>query len=414
MGCSNSNILNKLNPFASFRKQPSLQHLAEPYEIRQEKFHGLKKILDLISSESLMQLANKLLTAKKDLIKSNLDRIWEKNAAKLEENLITPKMFESSFYILLGESLISNHFLIENKNLASYLNNFLSSKNFLSAEELDTLTQILSDPNLELISHESIMHIDLSLINNNNSSNNNNINISNGLNNNSIKLEDAKIIKKAVDKLRYDEANFPSAVFLHINFDILTSKSDLLTDFLEVISRNNKLTFFAVILNPLALSKENNKKYLFTMNPFMYMNLFKIFEAVKNNKSIKHLVFTANIQSKIILAPEISNLILKKIAEDNLFGIYIGKILLTETFLKDFFSQLGNLNKLKYFCFDISGFNQRLSSHLNTVIGTNRSLEIIGFLGFKFNEEDFKALKNCLKRNFNIRLVLNKERFELF
>lgn len=394
MGCSNSNILRKFNPFSNFNSQINIKILAEPYEIRQEKFLELKKITELIMSESLLQLVSKLLTAKENIIKSNLERIWEKNLAKFEENKITQKMFENSFYILLGESLINKYFLIENKNIASYLNNFLSSKNSLSKSELETLTLALSDPSLELISHDCIMHVDLSFSGTE-----------------SFKIEDLRILKNVVDKLRYDEANFPSALFLHVNFETLTN-SELLLDFIEAITKNTKLSFFAIVLNPLAVSKENNKKYLYSMNPFMYRSLFKVFEAVKSNKSIRHLVFTSSIESKIILAPEISNLILRKIAEDNLYGFYLGKILLTESFLKEVFSALANLNKLKYFCLDISGFNNRLSAHLNSVIARNRSLEIIGFLGFKYNEDNLKSFKNELKRNFNLKLVLNKERIE--
>jgi len=398
MGCSNSNILQKLNPFASFTSKASIKPVEDAYEARQEKFLELKKITELIISESVLQLASKLLTAKEDLIKSNLERIWEKNSTKFQENKITQKMFESSFYILLGESLINKHFLIENNNLASYLNNFLSSKKIISKSELETLSLTLSDPSLELISHSSIMHVYLSP----------------DAADSCIKVED-KILKSAMDKLRYDEAHFPSALFLHVNFEALTSNA-LMLDFLEAISKNSKLSFFAIVLNPLAVGgkdgNNSNKKYLYSMNPFMYKNLFKVFEAVKSNKSIKHFVFTASIESKIILAPEISNLILRKITEDNLFGFYLGKVLLTESFLKEVFSAIANLNKLKYFCIDVSGLNNRLCSHLNSVIGSNRSLELVGFLGFKYNEDNFKNFKNEMKRNFNLKLVLNKEKIE--
>jgi hypothetical protein len=221
---------------------------------------------------------------------------------------------------------------------------------------------------------------------------------------------DSKIIKHAVDKLRYDDSSFPTAIFLHLNFESLNN--DLLIDFAEAILYNTKLSFLAIILDPLTINKLNKKKYLYSMNPFMFKNLYKIFEAAKNNRNIKHLIFTSTLESKIILAPEISNIIVKKLVEDNLLSFHIGKILLTENFLKEVFSTLGTLKKLKYISFELGGLNNRLLDHLKSCIGKNRSLEIIGFSGFKISEEDMILLKSLMKKNINLKMLLNKEKIE--
>ena len=78
------------------------------------------------------------------------------------------------------------------------------------------------------------------------------------------------------------------------------------------------------------------------------------------------------------------------------------------------FSNFGNLTKLKYFCLDITGFNNRLAMHLKNCLGKNRTIELIGLLGFKYNEEELKNLKDEMKRNFYLKMILNKERFDFY
>ena len=395
MGCSNSNILSKLNPFSSFKKSSTLQILADPFEVRQKKFFESKNVSDNFLSENLNELTSKLLYTKTDFIKSNIDKVWDKNQVQLEENLITKKMLENSFYILLGENLIKEEFVIKNNDLISYFNNLISKKNLIEQSELQIILDTFNDPNIELIKQDKILNIEINLP---------------GGSNGKTKIEDLKILNYALDTLRYDDTSYPNAIFLHLNFDNLNS--DFIIDLSEAIAYNTKLTFLAIIINPLTHSLSTSKKYLYNMNPLMYRNLFKILEGVKNNKTIKHLVITSTMESKIILAPEISNLLVKKLSDDNLFGFYFGKILVTENFLKDIISSFPILTKLKYFCLDISSFNARLGDLVKSSIIKNRSIELFGLLGFKYSEDELFLLKEEIKRNFYIKLFLFKEKID--
>lgn len=390
MGCSNSNILNRLNPFTSFKSQTNTNILEQTFEARQKKFLETKKVKDLILSETLVELTDKLIYSKEDFIKSNIDRIYEKNIQKLDENSISKFLFENGFYSLLADSLIKKEYTTNIKNLVSYLKSFITKKNIVNDNELDILMKSLADSSLGLTGLDTVLQIDLCLGDKE-----------------TPKVYDMKIIQTAISKLKYDDSIYPTAIFLNLNFEVLNSK--YLTDFCEALVYNNKLTFIAILLNPLTVNKSTYKKYLYNMNPLMYSNLFKIFEATKNNKNIRHLIFTSLIDNKIVLAPEISNIILQIITEDNLFGFYLGKISLTENFLEETFSIFANLQKLKYFCFDIGGLNTSLYKHLRYCLSKNRVLELIGFLGFVFDQDELISLKENLKRNFYLKMILNKQ-----
>lgn len=393
MGCSNSIVFDfdKFNPFNLFKDED--KNTQEPFEVRKEKYLKIQEITNLIISEDLLEIAEKLIDKKTDQIKAGMSKIWEKNSQKFSDNSISRESYEKAFYCLLSELLIKNDYLKSDQNLVKNFEKFLQAKNLLSDFENQKTFEILYDPIMDLASHERVMNMFSPKDEEEEEK--------------TYKILDQKILENLVYKLTYDDNILPSAVFLHVNNENL--KSDIIPDFCEAISHNEKLSFISIILDPITIDIKTNKKYLYSLNPLMYRNLYKIIEAVGKNDNIKHFILTSTYESNIILAPEISNLIVNKLNSDTLLGFYIGKFLIPESTLRNIFNSLSSLNKLKYFCFDIRKFNKQLVDCFKENIVRNKSLELVGIFGFKYPEKEYEQLKKDLKRNYYLKILLNKE-----
>lgn len=395
MGCSSSIVFDfdKFNPFNLFKDEET-NTSKETFEIRKEKFQKIQTISDLIASDELIQIADKLLDKKADAIKNGMDKIWEKNKEKFEENSITRITFEKGFYNILADRLIKKDFLKSDQNLIKNFENFISGKNLLTKFEHEKVFEILYDPVMDLANHEKVITLFSPEEEGEEKE----------------KIAEKNIFLNLIDKLKYDESSYPSAIYLHLNNENL--KSTIISEFCEGIAHNEKLSFIAVVLNPISIDPKTHKKYLYNLNPLMYRNLYKIIDSIGKNENIKHFILTSTFESQIILAPEISNLLINKLNSDTLLGFHIGKFLLTENALKEMFNALSNLNKLKYFSFDIRVFNNRMINYFRENITRNKSIEILGIFGFIYPEKEYENLKRDLQRNYSLKMLLNKELIE--
>ena len=393
MGCSGSILFDfdRFNPSNLFKHQEESKTNKELFKTRKENFQKIQSVTDLIISDELIEIADKLLDKKAEIIKTNLEKIWVKNQKKFEENSITQKSFEKGFYNILAGSLMKRDFLKTKQNFIKNFDKFISNKNLLTDYEYEKTFEILNDPVMNLSNHDKVINLFASP-------------------EEQEKVQDGEIFLNLIDKLKYDEVNYPSAIFLYLNNENL--KSTIISEFCEGIANNEKLSFIAIILDPVTVDPKTHKKYLYNLNPLMYRNLYKVIDSIRKNENIKHFIFTSTLESQIILAPEISSLLVSKLNSDSLLGFYIGKILLTENTLKDLFNCLSNVNKLKYFCFDVRGFNNRMMDCFKENIVRNKSLELVGIFGFKIPEKEYEQLKKDLKRNYFLKILINKDFIE--
>jgi hypothetical protein len=391
MGCSNSMVFDfdKFNPFNFFKSNEDLNSKNETFEIRKENHKKIQSITDLIKNEELKEIAKNLLDKNSDVIISTLDKIWEKNEIKFKEISIDKKEFVKGFYNFFAEMLLERDFLKTNQNFIKIIESFIKEKDILTEFEYKITFEILNNPMMDLAFQERVITL-----------------FSHEEFDNEI-ISDKKIFLNLINKFNYDENTYPSAIYLHLNNQNL--KSDIVSEFCEGISNNKKLTFVSIILNPFSYEQNTSKKYLYTLNPIMYKNLYRIIDAIRKNDNIKHFIFTSTLESQIILAPEISNLIINKLNSDTLFGFHIGKILISENTLKEIFNTLSNLNNLKYFCFDIRSYNNILIDCFKENLVRNKSIELLGIFGFKYPEKEFDQLKRDLKRNNYLKIIINKE-----
>jgi len=197
----------------------------------------------------------------------------------------------------------------------------------------------------------------------------------------------------------------PNIITVILNEQIMT-KVELMESLAESIRYNTQLQIVNLILIP----KDNNGKLLelFGLDGLMFSMLYKLVEAVSLNRSIKSFFLHAIKDYTLILAPEISNLIIKKLQSETLVSLHIGNFSLSTQFNNKLIFQFASTRSLAFVSLENKKFSKDDIITLKNVLSKNRSILAISIVSSFFKNmkpEIIDKFKSTLKEGSKVEIV---------
>ena len=197
----------------------------------------------------------------------------------------------------------------------------------------------------------------------------------------------------------------PNIMTVILDENIMT-KVELMETLAESIRYNNQLQIVNLILIP----KDNNNNLLesFGFDGLMYSMLFKLVEAVSLNRSIKSFFLHSIKDYSLILAPEISNLIIKKLQSETLMALHIGNFSLSTQFNNKLIFQFASTRSLTFVSMENKQFSKDDIITLKNVLSKNRSILAISIVSTFFKNmkpEIIDKFKSTLKDGSKLEIV---------
>ena len=197
----------------------------------------------------------------------------------------------------------------------------------------------------------------------------------------------------------------PNIITVILNEQIMT-KVELMETLAESIRYNTQLQIVNLILIP----KDNNGTILesFGLDGLMFSMLYKLVEAVSFNRSIKSFFLHAIKDYSLILAPEISNLIIKKLQSETLVSLHIGNFSLSTQFNNKLIFQFASTRSLAFVSLENKKFSKDDILTLKNVLSKNRSILAISFVSSFFKNmkpEIIDKFKSTLKEGTKVEIV---------
>ena len=205
--------------------------------------------------------------------------------------------------------------------------------------------------------------------------------------------------------LSINDVHQPNIITVILNENIMI-KVELIETLADAIRYNPQLQIVNLILIP----KNNNGELLesFGLDGLMFAMLFKLVEAVSLNRSIKSFFLHSIKNYSIILAPEISNLIIKKLQSETLVALHIGNFYLSRQFYNKLIFQFASTRSLVF----VSLENQSVSKDdvitLKNVLSKNRSILALSIVSSFFKNmkpEIINKFKSTLKEGSKLEIV---------
>ena len=205
--------------------------------------------------------------------------------------------------------------------------------------------------------------------------------------------------------LSVNENHQPNIITVILNENILT-KVELIETLAEAIRYNPQLQIVNLILIP----KNNNEELLesFGLDGLMFAMLFKLVEAVSLNRSIKSFFLHSVKNYSIILAPEISNLIIKKLQSETLVALHIGNFYLSRQFYNKLIFQFASTRSLAFVSIENQEFSKDDIITLKNVLSKNRSILALCIVSSFFKNmkpEIIKKFKSTLKEGSKLEII---------
>ena len=197
----------------------------------------------------------------------------------------------------------------------------------------------------------------------------------------------------------------PNIMTVILDENIMT-KVELMETLAESIRYNNQLQIVNLILIP----KDNNNNLLesFGFDGLMYSMLFKLVEAVSLNRAIKSFFLHSIKDYSLILAPEISNLIIKKLQSETLMALHIGNFSLSTQFNNKLIFQFASTRSLTFVSMENKQFSKDDIITLKNVLSKNRSILAISIVSTFFKNmkpEIIDKFKSTLKDGSKLEIV---------
>ena len=196
----------------------------------------------------------------------------------------------------------------------------------------------------------------------------------------------------------------PNIMTVILDENIMT-KVELMETLAESIRYNNQLQIVNLILIP---KDNNNLLESFGFDGLMYSMLFKLVEAVSLNRSIKSFFLHSIKDYSLILAPEISNLIIKKLQSETLMALHIGNFSLSTQFNNKLIFQFASTRSLTFVSMENKQFSKDDIITLKNVLSKNRSILAISIVSTFFKNmkpEIIDKFKSTLKDGSKLEIV---------
>jgi hypothetical protein len=197
----------------------------------------------------------------------------------------------------------------------------------------------------------------------------------------------------------------PNVITIILNESIMT-KVELMESLAESIRYNTQLQIVNLILVP----KDFDGKLLgsFGLDGLMFAMLFKLVEAVSLNRSIKSFFLHSVKDYSIILAPEISNLIIKKLQSETLVALHIGNFFLSTQFNNKLIFQFASTRSLLFVSIENNHFSKDDILNLKNVLSKNRSilsLSVVSSFFKNMKPEIINKYKSTLTEGSKLEIV---------
>lgn len=227
-----------------------------------------------------------------------------------------------------------------------------------------------------------------------------------------------KVFNLYLDKHFNETKYYKSSIYDHILFSdefkpesiniictpLLLKYTTLIDMICENIKHSERLYFLNVLIHPAESNKLNIVSYIenFNFDPLMYGILCKILYAtLKNINCISFFSLSISNSCKIVMPPELGNILLDIVEYDNLVGLWLGKFSFSNEFFKLLKEKVIELKKLKYLGINGNNINPEIIESLIEIIKNNKSIELLVFNGLNFShfKNKLHLLKNELQKN---------------
>lgn len=202
------------------------------------------------------------------------------------------------------------------------------------------------------------------------------------------------------------DENKPDIITLILNEQILT-QVELIESLSETIRYCSKLQAVNFILIPKNIN-DNKLLETFGLDGLMFTMLYKLVEAVSLNRSIKSFFLHSIQDYSIIMAPEISNLIIKKLQSETLVALHIGNFYISKEFNKKLVFQFSSTRSLLFVSLENKYFTKDQIIALKGILNKNKSilaLSIVAPLFKNMKPEIIYKFKSTLKEGSKLEVV---------
>ena len=195
----------------------------------------------------------------------------------------------------------------------------------------------------------------------------------------------------------------PNILTVILNEQLLT-KNELI----ESLAESIRYCPILQIVNFILIPKDNNGKVLiknekdkndviitFGLDGLMFTMLYKLMEAVSLNRSIKSFFLHSAEDYSIIMAPEISNLIIKKLQSETLISFHIGNFYISNEFFKKLIFQFSSTRSLLFVSLESKYITKDNILTLKNVLSKNKSILALSIIA-----PFFKNMKPKIIRKF--------------
>lgn len=181
-------------------------------------------------------------------------------------------------------------------------------------------------------------------------------------------------------------------------------------DVAQILLHSKSIKIVNLIINPL---DENGKLIeTFGFDGAYYKVLYKLFEEIAENRTIRGLFFHSMKNYHTVIAPEISTLIIKKMQSETLLTIHFGNIRFSSNFFQKLMFQIVSTRSLLFLSLHGEGLGSQLNEKILPSILRNTSLVAVSMTGLQKTElegaEKFK--KEIKEKNKKINLIYYGEK----
>ena len=182
----------------------------------------------------------------------------------------------------------------------------------------------------------------------------------------------------------------PNILTLILNEQLLTK-----IELIESLSESIRYCPILQIVNFILIPKDNNNKLLetFGLDGLMFTMLYKLIEAVSLNRSIKSFFLHSVKDYSIIMAPEISNLIIKKLQSETLVSFHLGNFYISDEFFKKLTFQFSSTRSLLFVSLESKYYTKDNITSLMNVLSKNRSILGLSIIAPMFQNMKPKIIK---------------------
>jgi hypothetical protein len=358
-------------------KKPKVEKELSNAEYKKEYENNHKKFEQMMNS-AIIDDINRIENNPNPTIE-NIANVIKKYDKQAESKHI--KNFQRVFYQKIGEFYIQQYFLTKGMDIFKYVSNIVTNKKLdLTDEEKKDCKSVDERFQKEFDTDLKSVIIDL---------NNVNLNF----------LQDLQY-KGICDDFIYHVDSQPNILTIIIT-PKLFEKKNLIIELGKVLQYSPQLQIVNIIINP----KDHMGKIMegFGFDGLYYNLFYKLIYGISENKNIKSLCIHSIKDYNLVLAPEISNLIIKKLQSETLTFFHFGNLIISGQFNRKFGFQLLSTRSLLFLSLHIKNLNKDFLEKFKTILYQNKSLIAVSLTSRKIlmSKKEIKTYIEDVKKNNN-------------